>query len=177
MTYLVTNKNYNALNGSGNKVPAIKAVRATTGIGLKEAKDAVEAAMEGQTVEINTSFNPRDPAFTGTLSDLAAIGFDLSDKTIKSDIILASVKQGAIMATKDENYDLAQLLINVITDYEQICEDRRQASLELAEKNKERRHQNDIRNAERERIQADAMLAHEQATREAAMTAKMRRDS
>jgi len=177
MTYLVTNKNYNAAYGSNNKVAAIKAVRATTGIGLKEAKDAVEDAMEGQTVEINTSFNPRDPAFTGTLSDLAVIGFDLSDKTIKSDIILTSVKQAAIMATKDENIELARLLLNVITDYEQICEDRRQASLDADERNRERKHRQDMRNAEREKLQADALLMHEQATREAAMTAKMRRDS
>jgi ribosomal protein L7/L12 len=43
-----------AIARSGNKIEAIKQYRELTGVGLKEAKDTVEALVEGRQVEIHT---------------------------------------------------------------------------------------------------------------------------
>ena len=157
MAHLIKNKNYST--NFSNKVAAIKAVRAITGLGLKEAKDAVEDAMIGNAVSINTSFNPHDPIHSGGLQDLKDMGFDLGDKNTKTAIILESVKQAAILATKEDDYDLTKLLLNVLTDYDTICEARIEKSVTGAHM---RRAMKDRERLRQERVERSVLKSREQ---------------
>jgi len=121
MTHIATNSNYNAEQFS-NKVAAIKLLRQVAGTGLKEAKDAIENAMQGETVELDSLFNARDPAHMNAVRDLEALGFTMNSKGLKTVIILESVKQSAIMATREDNYVLAKLLLDVLRDYDDLCD-------------------------------------------------------
>ena len=177
MTYLAPNKNYDPQNGMSSKVAVIKLVRQLSGIGLKEAKDAVESAMEGNSVDMKSVFNPRDPAHAEGIANLIELGFDLNDKTTKASVILESVKQGAILAAKESDYGLAQLLITVITDYEDICEARRTAAFELTERNDERNYRRSVRQEEREKVQIETATAGEALKQAEDNTKKLRRDN
>lgn len=55
--------------GAGNKIEAIKVYRQATGVGLKEAKDAVEAMQAGQAI----AFNVATPRLQSTAQDPATI--------------------------------------------------------------------------------------------------------
>lgn len=149
MAYLVKNRNF----VESNKVKAIKAVRAITRLGLKDAKDAVEDAMDGHTITIESSFNPRDPAIAHELSELKCFGFELAHEKTKASMILESVKQSAILAAKEDDYDLARLLLNVLTEYEEISEARIQRGLAEIEQRKEEKHRANLRAEEREQAQ------------------------
>ena len=155
MAYLVKNRNYH----NPNKVAAIKAVRAITGLGLKEAKDAVEEAMVGHIVSINTSFNPYDTIHAAGLQDLSDMGFDLGDKKTKTAIVLESVKQAAILATKEDDYDLTRLLLNVLTEYDEICEARIEKSVKDAHM---RRALKDRERLRQERVERSVLKSREQ---------------
>jgi len=152
MTYLTKNRNYHQSN---NKVAAIKAVRAITGIGLKEAKDAVEDAMAGRAANIDSTFNPHDPIHASGLRDLADMGFDLGDKNVKSAIILESVKQSAILAAKEDDYELSRLLLNVLTDYDEIVAARIEKSCREAEARREQKHHAAMQREEHEQAQIE----------------------
>jgi len=115
--------------------------------------------MVGHIVTINTSFNPYDTIHAAGLQDLSDMGFDLGDKKTKTAIVLESVKQAAILATKEDDYDLSRLLLNVLTEYDEICEARieqsvRDAHMRRALKDRERLRQ--------ERIERSVLKSREQ---------------
>lgn len=155
MAYLTRNKNFEA-NGH-NRVPPIKAVRSITGLGLKEAKDAVESVMAGATVELNHVFiDKHDAMQVQAINELAGMGYDLRDRSQKSDVILESVKQCAVLATKEDDYELARLLLNVLTDYERIVEARKDEIIEAARVASEEQHKEAMRRYERDQASQKA---------------------
>jgi hypothetical protein len=103
-----------------NKVACIKAVRALTGIGLKEAKDAVESAMTGIVVEFK-HIDPRrtvdtDPEY---LESLRVNGLELSAGTNKVDFILAALKESAKLAADAGEEELAIAILGAIVQHKQ----------------------------------------------------------
>ena len=154
MAYLTRNKNFTS---DTNKVAAIKATRAITGLGLKEAKDAVEAVIGGSTVELNHVFiDKHNHDQSSAINDLASMGFDLRERSQKSDIILESVKQSAVLATNENDFELAKLLLNVLTDYERIVEARKDEVIEAARIEREEQHKEALRRYERDQASQKA---------------------
>ena len=70
-------------NTNYKKVPAIKAIRMVSGLGLKEAKDAVERAEHHQTttMPIRTSIgmdgNPEDIDYEDIMEQMRLVGLDI----------------------------------------------------------------------------------------------------
>lgn len=141
-----------------NKVAVIKALRSVSGVGLKEAKDAVEAAADGIAFEFNAPISTNEN--WDELQTMRTNGFTIAQANDRVTIILESIKQNAIFSTKDGDIDLARLLLNVLSDYEQIQKDREAAIIAESEARKEREHTDKIRRAEREKMQIDRELAH-----------------
>lgn len=141
-----------------NKVAVIKALRAVSGVGLKEAKDAVEQAADGIAFEFNAPISTNEN--WDELQTMKTNGFTIAQANDRVTIILESIKQNAIFSTKDGDNDLARLLLNVLSDYEQIQNDREAAIIAESEARKEREHADKIRRAEREKMQIDRELAH-----------------
>jgi hypothetical protein len=155
MAYLTRNKYFEA--EGHNKVPPIKALRSITRLGLKEAKDAVEAVIAGGTVELDHVFiDKHDAMQVREINDLAGMGYDLRDRTQKSDIILESVKQSAVLATNENDYELAKLLLNVLTEYERIVEARKDEIIEAARVASEEQHKEAMRRYERDQASQKA---------------------
>lgn len=103
-----------------NKVACIKAVRALTDIGLKEAKDAVESAMAGVVVEVK-HINPRRTvdAEQEYLENLRVNGLELSTGTNKVDFILAALKEAAKLAADEDEEELAIAILSAIVQHKQ----------------------------------------------------------
>lgn len=106
-----------------NKVAVIKAVRRLSGIGLKEAKDAVEAAMLGDLINLSYSkqINPSTPSVEAH-QILSEQGFELIDGTTKTEFIIAAVKESVKLATDIEEEELAILLLDVIRQHKENVE-------------------------------------------------------
>ena len=99
----------------GNKVAAIKAIRALTGMGLKEAKDASELPGVTQTFGINTRY-------MGAVTDIPAEvdrnirilrseGFEVSDPIYK---ILDDLRELGAQALKQGEDELANEILQMV---------------------------------------------------------------
>lgn len=93
--------------GGWNKVGAIKAVRSLTSYGLKEAKDAVEAAVGG-IFEFEVSTNLSEQEVSRSLNDLRASGMTVTGASDeKRKLIIGTLRELAIFATTNGEYGLA----------------------------------------------------------------------
>ena len=155
MATLRTTRNF---NHPYDKVKVIKALRAISGIGLKDAKDGVEMAADGTSFEFicNTAMN----CHVEELDTMHNNGFTISELDTKIGIVLESVKQSAIFATKEGDNELSKLLLNVLTDFEQVQQRREEDRAELVEARKIREQAEKLRHAEREVLQHEREMRH-----------------
>jgi hypothetical protein len=149
MATLRTTHNF---NGDYNKVAVIKALRNLAGLGLKESKDGVELAATGVPFEFACDVVLRDHHY-GVTEAFSENGFVLVELASKTSIVLQSVKESAIFATKEGENDLARLLLNVLMDYEQILKGRDAEKVELIESRKYNDHADKARHEELEQFQ------------------------
>lgn len=102
--------------GSFNKVGCIKAVRLLTGLGLKEAKDLVEAAMVSpQTFTVS----PRtiDVDRKAALRDLEKWGASLSTTaTSNRKLVLEAMREMAMFAMTVNEFELAERLTRFLRE-------------------------------------------------------------
>lgn len=156
MATLRTTHNFNSQDYG--KVAVIKALRSIGGIGLKEAKDGVELAAEGIPFEFTTTTILRDRY--DEMEVFKEHGFILAELDSKTSIVLESVKQSVVFATKEGDNELARLLLNVLMDYDQILKDRDVERAEEAEARKIRDQAEKARQAEREKFQHEREMQH-----------------
>jgi hypothetical protein len=162
----------NGMSENFNKVAVIKAVRQLTGIGLKEAKDAVEEAMTG-TVVIIKDGTPHDSTIASNYDSHDGIhdnGMELLFGTSKTQFIVQAIRESAKMAADEEENELAILLLDVLRQHEanEIVKEERYR--ETQEQNRIRAHgermrreeQDSIREAQEERFQASRKREQEQ---------------
>ena len=124
MAYLRKGRNFHP--DRYDKIKTIKAVRAATAVGLKEAKDAVEDAVErGLVIKMEVNRNLSPVHLSDAITGIEENGLVLTHKSQKIDMVLESLKQSAILSAKEDEYELSQLIMNVLVEYEQI-EDRRE---------------------------------------------------
>ena len=135
-----------------NKVAAIKAVRQLAGIGLKEAKDAVEEAMTGIVVVIEDvrPHDPSAPAMYDASESLRAQGMELSSGTTKTQFIVQAVRESAKLAADEEETDLAILLLDALKQHEVNVAEKEERYLEAQEQNKIRAHAERMRREEQD---------------------------
>ena len=129
-----------------NKVTTIKAVRQLSGVGLKEAKDAVEAAMVGDIVDLG-DFASSDALAAGveSLRNLTAQGFEIVNGRGKIPFVIEAIKESAKLAADEEDEELAMLLLDVIKQHKENCERREREAEEMRELARERNHAERIR--------------------------------
>lgn len=132
-----------------NKVAAIKAVRQLTGIGLKEAKEVVEEAMTGVVVDLSASV-PDESLISVQESyhALAAQGLELIQGTNKVEFIVAAIKESAKMAADEEEEELAIMLLDVIRQHKENCDEKKRREEADREAARERSHAERIRREE-----------------------------
>jgi len=118
-----------------NKVACIKAVRQLTGLGLKEAKDAVELAMTNVVVTFDDITAERSiNADHSSFDALKENGMELVAGTSKIEFIIAAVKESAKLAADEAEEELAILLLSAIKQHKQNqrdAEDKYKAEQEL----------------------------------------------
>lgn len=100
-----------------NKVACIKAWRQISGLGLKEAKDAVEAVMENQPQVIEIVNKPDENVMRECLQVLRAEGMLVVTQSPVRDIALRAVETSAKLALENHEYDLAIDLTNILKKY------------------------------------------------------------
>lgn len=93
------------------KVQAIKAIRTITGLGLKEAKDAIEGA-EVHPTKIDVGLASAFEISTFT-DELNMIGFAVTKDTTSINKLVSI----AVESVESQNYDLAIDLIQVLKKY------------------------------------------------------------
>jgi len=136
------------------KVPAIKAVRQLTGIGLKEAKDAVEEAMTGAVVVLEDK-RPHDssaPAMYDAVESLRTQGMELSSGATKTEFIIQAVRESAKLAADEEETELAILLLDVLRQHEINVTEKDERYMEAQEQNRIRAHAERMRREEQDQV-------------------------
>ena len=131
-----------------NKVSAIKALRQLSGVGLKDAKDAVEAAMTGQVVDLSTTAPVGEYADHDSLRNLTSQGFEFLNGKGKIPFVIEAIKESAKLAADEEDEELAMLLLGVIAQHKENCERREREAEEQRELNKQRNHADRMRREE-----------------------------
>ena len=102
-----------------NKVAAIKAWRQLSGLGLKEAKDAVESVMHGDCLVLQLNFPfQNDPKSAESLETLRREGMIVSSGGTHRHVVLRAIKSSARIALDNSEYDLAKDLIDVLERHE-----------------------------------------------------------
>ncbi len=105
-----------------NKVAAIKAYRTLSGAGLKDAKDAVEAALDGEIVEM--TIRPAHVAALvegvqdDSLDTLRDQGFTFGGLATKRTAIIQALRDSAKVSLDSKDYDLAISIIGVLKDHD-----------------------------------------------------------
>ena len=137
-----------------NKVASIKAVRQLCGIGLKEAKDAVEEAMTGTVVAI-TDLTPHASSQMSNHDaheSLRAQGMILQAGTSKTEFIIQAVRESAKLAADEEETELSILLLDALRQHEINVDAREERWKETQEKDRVRAHAEQIRKEEQDAI-------------------------
>lgn len=155
MATLRTTRNF---NHPYDKVKVIKALRAISGIGLKDAKDGVEMAADGTSFEFTC--NAVVNHHVEELDTIRKNGFTIAELDAKISIVLESVKQNAIFAAREGDNELSKLLLNVLINFEQVQQKREEDKAELVEARKVREQAEKIRHAEREQFQHEREMRH-----------------
>lgn len=138
---------------SFQKVVSIKALRLLTGIGLKEAKDAIEAAMIGELVSIQDGY-PRDSEMTNyeAHTNLKKNGLELVQGTTKIEFIIEAVKEIAKMAADEEEEQLAILLLDILRQHKENVRLKEKQYKDEQEDTRQRMHAERLRQEEVARI-------------------------
>ena len=105
------------IRNTQNKIACIKAVRTLSGLGLKEAKDLVEAAMEGieQPLEVKHDLHELDvKKEIAILKEWGGLVTHLG--TGHRSIILGTIHEAALFATSTGEYELASKLNLLLAD-------------------------------------------------------------
>lgn len=102
-----------------DKVKAIKGVRALTMLGLKEAKDLVEAVWGGETVSIEVQpkdvINTQRTGYDEALSLLKLGGLKLTNNREGTKVhLIKEIKRLATLATEHGCYDIGWELLTVL---------------------------------------------------------------
>ncbi len=98
------------------KVACIKAIRKITGLGLKEAKDAVELAMSGGAYVLPCKTAPSH--CDAEIEVLNANGLMITGNATKVEFILRSMRANAKMAIDCKENNLAILIIDALDRFE-----------------------------------------------------------
>ncbi len=99
------------------KVACIKAFRQITGLGLKEAKDAVELAADGGAFDLPGKTAPEHCDLE--IKVLRDNGLMITGNANKVDFILRSLRANAKMAIDSEENHLAILILDTLTRFEE----------------------------------------------------------
>lgn len=99
-----------------DKVPCIKAFRQITGLGLKEAKDAVEAAESGGVFVLPGKTAPAN--CDAEIGILNASGLMITGNATKVEFILRSLRANAKMAIDSGENNLAILILDALDRFE-----------------------------------------------------------
>lgn len=158
MAHLRKARNFNYDNY--NKVATIKAVRAVTHLGLKDAKDAVEDAVDrGLSISMDISRNLSPAVVQDSIRVIEDNGLLLTYKSQKIDFVLEGLKQSAIMCAREDEYELSQLIMSVLLDYDKIEERRESERMKRVEEEAVRKFK------DRERREKEAQFEHNQQVR------------
>ena len=111
---------------ANNKIPAIKAVRTLSGLGLKEAKDVVDYEKE-YTLKVvtqdaqgswdSTDIVPASVRCADAVRDLRTMGIYVTEDVPKRNLLLDEVRQLASDAVMEKQDDLAIALIEVLARF------------------------------------------------------------
>ena len=137
-----------------NKVATIKAVRQLCGIGLKEAKDAVEEAMTG-TVVVITDLTPHASSQMSNHDaheSLRAQGLVLQSGTSKTEFIVQAIRESAKLAADEEETELSILLLDALRKHEINVDAREEKWKESQEQDRVRAHAEKMRREEQDQI-------------------------
>jgi hypothetical protein len=161
MATLRTTRKFNKNNY--NKIVVIKAYRQISGVGLKEAKDAVESAADGFPQEFKLqNISSTIESESESITNMADEGFTIGSANPKIEVIIEATKQSAILATNEGDAELARILLGVLIDFRAIedrREDERYAENDAAS---DRRHIAKVRESEREKMQHEREIRHEE---------------
>jgi hypothetical protein len=149
-----------------NKVAAIKALRLLSGVGLKEAKDAVEEAMTGAVVDLTQTAPIDELGVQESIRNLEAQGFEFINGKGKIPFVIEAIKESAKLAADEEDEELAMLLLDVIKQHRENCERREHEAEERREIARQRNHA--------ERIRKEEMSAIREAQEERWQAAELR---
>lgn len=145
-----------------NKVAAIKAIRYITGVGLKDAKDWIESARDGDVIDLK--YYPENRKQTDEsrvqYEILQGEGYEIINNNTKIDIILEATKQSAKMAIDEGENELATLLLDVINRHEENCQLKLDQEIREAEEEIDRKHRKKMRDIELETQQNHAWPDH-----------------
>lgn len=95
------------------KVGVIKAVRALTGLGLKEAKTIADGLCEGSTQEISVMNNPE--ANREHFEVFRANGITIENKSeLQANVYVRDVRNLTVRALKNGDYSVAQEVIELL---------------------------------------------------------------
>lgn len=144
-----------------NKVAVIKAVRSLTGLGLKEAKDTVEDAVDrNRPANIDIARHLENPIIDDCVRTIEQNGLTIDDKSQKIDFILEGMKQSAILSTKEGEYELAQLLTDALIKYEKIEKRRDDELVKRVEEAKAAKFAEEQRREKRTEFEHKTLLRH-----------------
>lgn len=103
-----------------NKIAAIKAVRALTGLGLKEAKDLVERVMPHHSEILKVGHGVLEPHFSEYVTSLKDSGLTVRVSDIHSKVragIADEIRKLITFTTMAGQYDISKALLDVMETY------------------------------------------------------------
>lgn len=104
-----------------NKVSAIKAARTLFGLGLKEAKDAIEEVMNKgvSEFEIHPANAPKHlDKMSPEMLTLMGEGIQIGGIETKKSAVIEALRSSAKVAMSDREYDLAISIIGVLKEHD-----------------------------------------------------------
>ncbi len=103
-----------------DKVRAIKGLRNITGSMLKEAKEFIEAVMEGNSLSTRLSNNLSERRFKDGVAMIESAGFKvIDDPIINHEKIKERIKDTIAFCVECEDFDTVKKLIDVLQGMEQ----------------------------------------------------------
>ncbi len=157
MSHLRKARNFNPNNY--NKVATIKAVRAVSGLGLKEAKDAVEAAVErNEVVKVQISRHIESAVVNDCIKTIEQNGLALGYKSHRIDVVLEGLKQSAILCAKEDEFELSQFIMDALLKYEKVEEKREDERMKRVDEASARKFKEDERRDKRAKMEHDQQL-------------------
>jgi len=116
-----------------DKIAAIKGVRALTGMGLKEAKEAVEDIVPGRQKVFQISHAILEPSFTEAINRIRSSGLTVQvgkNNNVARSGIGEGIRKLVTYANMSAQYDISRALLDVLETY---CPEPSQKYLEALE--------------------------------------------